>query len=352
MSTISFFAVLVWIMRVLNLMLTRARGGDGLMACHYHEALLAEGHEVMSVGQSEGMLSAVTSGHGFRPLSNRFINDPICAARLGYYTAAFRPDLIIAHGNRAGRVCALPFIGTRHRTVQVLHTPSYKSHLKDVSAAFCVSGRVREGVESKFPDLRLFDVANFSHLRALPVKSRPNARPVIGAMGRLHSIKGFDLLLEAVVELRAAGQPFELRIAGEGPERPALEALTRQLRLEDHVRFCGWAEDPLAFLQDIDLFVVPSRQESFGLVVIEALAAGVPVIASATEGPEEVLRGGQFGALVARENVAGLAQALGGAFDNWGQWLKRAREAQDYAIAHFGFDAGRSRLRTSLEALA
>jgi len=337
--------------RVLNLMLTRARGGDGLMACHYHEALNAEGHEVLSLGQDGGMLSAMQSGHGFRPLNNRFVNDPLCAARLGLYAANFRPDLIIAHGNRAGRVCALPFIGTRHRAVQVLHTPSYKSHLKDLSAAFCVSGRVREGAEARYPDLRVFDVANFSHLRALPVKRRPQDRPVIGAMGRLHSIKGFDLLLEAVVELRAAGQPFELRIAGEGPERGALEALARQLRLEDHVRFCGWADDPLTFLNGVDLFVVPSRQESFGLVVIEALAAGVPVIASATEGPEEVLRGGRFGALVARENVAGLAQALGGAFDNWGQWLKRAREAQGYAISHFGFDAGRRRLCHSIRAL-
>jgi len=338
-------------MRLLNLMLTRARGGDGVMARLYHDALVAEGHEVLSVGHPGGMLADIGGGHGFRPLDNRFIHDPLCAARLAGYNASFRPDLIIAHGNRAGRVCMTPFIGTRQRTVQVLHTPSYKPHLKALSAAFCVSGRVREGAEAAFPDLRLFDVANFSHLRALPVKRRPSDRPVIGAMGRLHSIKGFDLLLEAAVELRAAGQRFELRIAGDGPERAALEAMTRQLRLEDHVRFCGWAGDPLTFLNEVDLFVVPSRQESFGLVVIEALAAGVPVVASDTDGPVEVLRGGQFGALVPRESITALAQALGGALDNWAPWLRRAREAQSYALDYFGFEAGRRRLRQSVEAL-
>ncbi|WP_298326328.1 glycosyltransferase [Asticcacaulis sp.] len=336
-------------MRLLNIMLTKAKGGDGLMARHYHDALTAEGYDVLSIGHPDGMLSDVP---GFRPLNNRFISDPICALRLAGYAHSFRPDLVIAHGNRAGRACMLPFIGTRQRTVQVLHTPSYKPHLKDVSAALCVSGRVREGAESRFPDLRLFDVANFSHLRALPVKSKPNAVPVIGAMGRLHSIKGFDLLLEACVELRAAGQRFELRIAGDGPERAALEALTRQLRLEDHVRFCGWAEDPLTFLHGVDLFVVPSREESFGLVVIEALAAGVPVVASDTEGPREVLCGGQFGALFPKENTAALAQALGGVLDNGSQWLRRAREAQAYAIESFGFEAGRRRLRRTVEALA
>ncbi|UDF04546.1 glycosyltransferase [Asticcacaulis sp. AND118] len=336
-------------MRLLNIMLTRAKGGDGLMARHYHEALTAEGYDVVSVGHPDGMLSDMP---GFRPLTNRFINDPVCALNLAGMTRSFRPDLVIAHGNRAGRACMMPFIGTRQRTVQVLHTPSYKPHLRDVSAALCVSGRVREGAESKFPGLRLFDVANFSHLRALPVKRKPNAVPVIGAMGRLHSIKGFDLLLEACVELRAAGQRFEVRIAGDGPERAALEVMTRQLRLEDHVRFCGWAQDPLTFLNGIDLFVVPSRQESFGLVVIEALAAGVPVVASDTEGPTEVLRGGQFGALFPKENTAALAQALGGALDNWTGWLRRAREAQAYAIDAFGFDAGRRRLRCTVEALA
>ncbi|ADU15110.1 glycosyltransferase [Asticcacaulis excentricus] len=336
-------------MRLLNIMLTKAKGGDGLMARHYHDALTAEGYEVLSIGHPDGMLSDML---GFRPLNNRFISDPICALRLAGYARSFRPDLIIAHGNRAGRACLLPFIGTRQRTVQVLHTPSYKPHLKDLSGALCVSGRVREGAETRFPELRLFDVANFSHLRALPVKSKPNSVPVIGAMGRLHSIKGFDLLLEACVELRAAGQRFELRIAGDGPERTSLEALTRQLRLEDHVRFCGWAEDPLTFLHGVDLFVVPSREESFGLVVIEALAAGVPVVASDTEGPREVLRGGQFGALFPKENTTALAQALGGVLDNGMQWLRRAREAQAYAIDSFGFEAGRRRLRRTVEALA
>lgn len=339
-------------MRLLNIMLTRVKGGDGLMARHYHEALSDEGFDVQSIGEPSGMLADITSGHGFRPLKTHAIHDPIAAMTLAGYVRAFRPDLVIAHGNRAGRLCMMPFIGTRSRTVQVLHTPTVKRHLKRITAALCVSDAVRDQASAAFPDLRVFDMANFSHLRAMPVKSAPGSVPVIGAMGRLHTIKGFDVLLRAAAQLRDSGQAFRLKLAGDGPELSGLKALCRELNLDTCVEFCGWAADPLTFLSSVDLFVVPSRYESFGLVLIEAMAAGVPVVASDTEGPRAVLKAGQFGALFQNEDASALAAAVGQAFANWGRFRDQALAAQTYAIEAFGFDAGRRRLRTAIESLA
>ena len=339
-------------MRLLNIMMTPVKGGDGLMAMHYHEALSAEGFDVLSIGEPTGMLTEATSSHGFKPIHMQSLYDPLAALKLAGLNREFRPDFVIAHGNRAGRLCMLPFTGTQKKLVQVLHTPSYKPHLKQANAALCISEHVREGARKAFPDLKVVDMANFSHLRTLPVKNNTAACPTIGAMGRLHAIKGFDVLIRAAAQLRAAGQRFRLKIAGDGPERQNLEALAADLRLGDCVEFCGWAADPIQFLSDVDLFVVPSRYESFGLVVIEAMAAGVPVVASDTEGPRQVLKAGQFGALFKNEDAGALAAAVGSIFSDWSSWRNQARAAQAYAMDAFGFDSGRRRLRTAIESLA
>ncbi|MBW8881292.1 MAG: glycosyltransferase [Asticcacaulis sp.] len=245
-----------------------------------------------------------------------------------------------------------PLVDARSRTVQVLHTPTVKPHLKRIAAALCISDDVAARARAAFPSLRIFDMANFSHLRSLPVKNAPDGVPVIGAMGRLHAIKGFDVLLRAAAQLRGQGSRFQLKIAGDGPQRGELEALSRSLKLDDCVEFCGWAADPLQFLAGVDLFVVPSRFESFGLVVVEAMAAGVPVVASDTEGPRQVLKAGQFGALFKSEDVSELAAAVDQVLCNWGRFREQALAAQIYAMDAFGFDAGRRRLRDAIEALA
>lgn len=124
---------------------------------------------------------------------------------------------------------------------------------------------------------------------------------LVGAVGRLHPSKGMDVLIEAF----RATAPAEaaLVIVGEGPQRRALERLAAGDR---RIRLLGFRADISDFLPALDLFVSPSREESFGLAIVEAMACGLPIVASAAEGPSEMLRGHPV------ELVApGSAQALG-----------------------------------------
>jgi glycosyltransferase involved in cell wall biosynthesis len=138
--------------------------------------------------------------------------------------------------------------------------------------------------------------------------------PVVAFVGRLFRKKGVDVLLRAMAAVRKAVPDAQLRIVGEGPERAALERLTRELSLPaESVSFHGFVrrENLDALLGDGWLQVVPSvYEEPFGVVTIEAMMRGTAVIASSTGGPSEVVREGKTGFLVPPGDSAALAEAM------------------------------------------
>lgn len=136
---------------------------------------------------------------------------------------------------------------------------------------------------------------------------------LFGVAKSLHPIYGLDLLLKAFARVEKAGPGrARLRIAGDGPEKPALEALARELEIADRVEWTGaLANAQVAdFYRSLDVVVVPSRQESFGVTAVEGLACGKPVIASRVGGLPEIVSDHRSGLLVAPENVAELAAAM------------------------------------------
>jgi glycosyltransferase involved in cell wall biosynthesis len=102
-----------------------------------------------------------------------------------------------------------------------------------------------------------------------------------------------------------------LWIAGEGPDREKLVAQAARLGISDRVRFLGWREDKDALLATADICVVPSRYESFGAVLIEAWAAGKPLVAAAAQGPRAYVEDEKNGMLVPMNDADALAGAIG-----------------------------------------
>ena len=133
----------------------------------------------------------------------------------------------------------------------------------------------------------------------------------IAATGRLVPDKGFDLLLRALALLGGDVPPWRLAILGEGPEREALEALSRALDLDHRVTFLGYRENPFPILDRCDLFVLPSRIEAQPLALLEAMALGRPVVATDCPlGLSEVVEDGRSGLLVPPEDPPALAGAV------------------------------------------
>jgi glycosyltransferase involved in cell wall biosynthesis len=132
----------------------------------------------------------------------------------------------------------------------------------------------------------------------------------IGAAGVLDARKGHEFLLEAAALLKADGMRLRYQIAGAGPLRRHLEQHAAHLGLQSDVEFLGFIEDMPKFFAHIDLFVMPSLHEGFGVAALEAMAAGKPVVASRVGGLMESVVDGSTGILVAPADAAALARAI------------------------------------------
>jgi len=121
---------------------------------------------------------------------------------------------------------------------------------------------------------------------------------VVGAAGRLVNQKGFDLLLLVAAQLKERGHRFRIEIAGEGPDRPALEQQIQALELSSYVILKGFVSDMPSFFQACDVFVLPSRYEGFGYVMVEAMLAQKPVIAFKTSSATDIVSDNETGFLV------------------------------------------------------
>ncbi|MDX1915767.1 MAG: glycosyltransferase family 4 protein [Methylophilus sp.] len=131
---------------------------------------------------------------------------------------------------------------------------------------------------------------HFSLLPAVPPKPLPENQPIkFMALGRMVKKKGFDVLIRAFRAYLDAGHGGLLAIGGDGVEQEHLVQLVSELKLTDKVEFNGWIEEIATFLANGDVFILPSLDEPFGIVVLEAMASGKPIITTKTQGPITIL---------------------------------------------------------------
>lgn len=156
-------------------------------------------------------------------------------------------------------------------------------------------------------------------------------------VGEFRAIKGADLLIQAVAQLRADGKPITLTLAGDGEETGTLRALVKRLNLDDAVRFIGHVRARYGFSKG-KLLVVPSRGDSMPYVAIEAAAAGIPMIASRVGGIPEIL-GPHADGLFPPNSIDAMADAIGTALGDMDATRKRGETLRDRIFAHFSQNA-------------
>lgn len=188
-------------------------------------------------------------------------------------------------------------------------------------------GFVRKDVVHVIPNSVSTSIANSDTADVAP-ELDGGGRHVVG-MGRLDTKKGFDLLLRAFATCRDRRPDWKLTILGDGEERQRLEALAKQLGVMSHVRLPGTVADPTPVLRRADLFVLPSRVEGFPNALLEAMALGVPVVATDCGGPRRIVRHDVDGLLVPSDDAAALADAMASLMDDEPRRLRLADSAVD-----------------------
>jgi glycosyltransferase involved in cell wall biosynthesis len=154
--------------------------------------------------------------------------------------------------------------------------------------------------------------------------------PVIVAAGRLAEAKNYPLLIEAFAILRQR-TPASLFILGQGDQEPAVRALIQKLALGECVHLCGFRNNPWSYMARADVFALTSRYEGFGNVLVEAMACGVPVVATTSPGTQEIVTSGADGLLVARHEPEAVAEALSEVLGNAGERRRMAETARRHA---------------------
>lgn len=172
-----------------------------------------------------------------------------------------------------------------------------------------------------------------------------NGGPVIGAVARLSPVKGLDLLLKAVPSLLKDFPDLRVLMVGDGPAREELVKLAYELKIADRVAICPSVEDtrvPLALMQ---VFASPAWEEGFGLAIVEAMAAGVPVVASDAGGPGEIIEHEKSGLLIPPGDIVALEKSLRGLLQD----AEARRKMADNGLARVKEQFNLNRVVTQVE---
>lgn len=297
-------------MKVLQVMAGAAQGGAETFFVELVSALQRAGVEQQAVIRTHEKRAAALRNAGVpvEELPFRGALDVATGLRVRGIAKRFQPDVAVAWMGRAASV--LPH--GPHVNVGRLGGWYDLKRFRRCDHLVANTRAIRDWcVEQKWPAERAHFIPNFVNWRAAAPQPRaalktPADATVLLALGRLHRNKAFDVAIRAL-----AGVPGAyLWLAGEGELKADLEKIAQEAGVADRVRFLGWRDDKEALFAAADICLVPSREEPFGNVVLDAWAGGTPLVVADAEGPREFVRDGADGLLVPKDDVAALAAAI------------------------------------------
>jgi len=318
-------------MRILQICSAREIGGGERHLADLANNLATRGHEIFAaITPGSPLRSALSSvaAENIIELPMRNALNVRSGLRLARLVRERRIEIVHAHVARDYPLAALAAGRAGARLVLTRHVlfPLSKIHrltLRRTSRVIAVSEAVADGLRAQniFPADKIITIHNGIDVKRFELGSSGtgvppvNNRTRVGTIGHLAPIKGQEEFIRAAAIVCGTRNDVDFIIAGEdksrdGENRAHIEKVISDLDLKDRVQLTGWTDDVASLLATLDLFVSPARSEPFGLSIVEAMAAGVPVIATASEGAREIIDAEDSGRLVPIGDLAALAEAI------------------------------------------
>lgn len=301
-------------MKISQIMLSKGFGGAERYFVDLCVALTATGHQVQAICHprfQQRSLLEHCSQLTLVPIRAHGPWDRWAAYRIKQQIASFQPALIHTHlargawlGGKAATDLDIPSLVNIHNYVKLkryIYIDTFIPSTVDQEKFL-----LKEGV----PPAKITRIPHFSPLQAADIPHTLSSdTPVFVALGRFVKKKGMDVLLRAFAHYIEQGGHAKLRIGGAGQESDTLFRLRHDLNLSQNVEFCGWINDVRKFLSQADIFILPSLDEPFGIVLLEAMALGLPIITTCVHGPLEILNP-EAAYFVEPGDSTGLAKAM------------------------------------------
>lgn len=240
--------------------------------------------------------------------------------RLAWLFLTFKPDAIVCHSGRAMFFarCARFFCFKKFPIIAIDHGINPKKFLP-ADYVLVVNSHFRQELINAGKSAK--HVLVISNMVSVPDDFQPLVKPPfrkplkLGSLGRIYSEKNFDKVLQAMAILRDRNIECEYVIGGIGPMERPLNELAQSLNLDKNFKILGWTTDKRKFFDEIDIFILPSFGETFGIVLLEAMLYSTPIITSNSWGPNDIIENEIDGIKVSKDDAKAMPTLLANAIE-------------------------------------
>lgn len=307
-------------MHILQLLPSKVLGGLEQVCTDYCRILTERGDRVTVILHPQAKMRKQLSELNINLVFDKSVSvkrshfNPLTMLRFRKYIKLHKPDIVIVHNGRN-----VPLMRYACKNIAPLIAVNHGTKSKrtiGVDAVIAVNTTLQkhivkagQKVDTTYYLQNMIVTGDVEFTAAGDYK---NDIPVIGAMARFDAAKGLEDFIESISLLKKSGVIFKVLIGGGGKEKLELELRkkVKNLLLEKDIQFIGWVSDKERFFKEIDIFCLPSRFEPFGIVLLEAMLYGCPIVATDCEGPLDIIKDEYNGILTERGNPESLASGI------------------------------------------
>lgn len=351
-------------MRILQVCSARTLGGGERHVAALANALSQRGHQVyVAVAPDSPLVTELANVPAQNIITIRMRNafDVPSALKLARFVREHKIDVVHAHLARDYPLASLSvrrfaqLVITRHVLFPLnrLHKLTLASVVRVIAVSRAVADKVQ--AQRVCDDRKILVIPNGIDLKRFEAPLSETARQtvrdklcvrrllLVGTVGSLLPMKGHDDFIRAAAIIQSQRDDVDFVIVGDDEKRNRshgafLERLILELGLKDRVHLVNWTDDLSTFYRALDVYVSSSHSESFGLSIVEAMASGLPVVATATDGAKEIIEDNRTGLLVPIGDVGKTAEAILNLLDNASERSRLGMNARDDAGRRFGLE--------------